>query len=69
MTHAETPTPERIPVSEARQHIRSGALLVCAYAEEDKCRQNWLSGAITLKELERRAVSLPKEQEIVFYCA
>lgn len=69
MTSAETSTPERIPVAAARNHIRSGALLVCAYADEDKCRQSWLDGAITLKELERRAVSLPKEQEIIFYCA
>ena len=69
MTPAETSSPERIPVADARRHIHAGALLVCAYADEDKCSSNWLDGAITLKELESRADSLPKEQEIIFYCA
>jgi rhodanese-related sulfurtransferase len=28
-----------------------------------------LGGSITVRELEQRAASLPKDQEIIFYCA
>jgi rhodanese-related sulfurtransferase len=60
---------ERIPASEARQHVRAGALLVCAYDDEEKCRQNRLEGSISLDEFKQRVESLPKERELIFYCA
>jgi hypothetical protein len=59
---------ERISVADARQRVRAGALLVCAY-DDGKCAQHAIEGALTLSELERRASALPKESEIVFYCA
>jgi len=50
--------------------VRSGkALLVCAYEQEEKFVKFRLEGAISLKELESRLPELPKDREIVFYCA
>jgi len=71
MTHEtrSTGTLERIPAAEAREHVRNGALLICAYEDEQKCRQNWLEGAMTMNELKARLISLPKEHELIFYCA
>lgn len=53
---------------EARQAVQSGqALLVCSYGDEI-CRSFHLEGAIFLSQLESRLPSLPKDQEIIFYC-
>ena len=60
----------RISVEEVRQKIGSeSALLVCAYDSEDKFRNNHLEGAVSLSEFESKRASLPKNQEIIFYCA
>jgi hypothetical protein len=59
---------ERVSVEEARQRARDGAVLVCAYEDEDKCRRMRLEGALTLTELERRAPQLARDQELIFYC-
>lgn len=62
---------ERISVEEVRNKKEAGenTLLVCAYEEEEKFHDNHLEGAISLKALEHRLDSIPKDQEIVFYCA
>ncbi len=62
-------TVERIGPHEAREHMRSGALLVCAYDSDEKFRQNRLDGAISLADFQARDESLPKDREIIFYCA
>ncbi|MCI0625332.1 MAG: ArsR family transcriptional regulator [Acidobacteria bacterium] len=64
-------SPERINPKEAHEHLESDsdAMLVCAYDDEDKFEQNHLKGAISLDELESQADSLPKNREIIFYCA
>ena len=60
---------ERISVADARAAVNAGrALLVCAY-DDDRCARVRLEGAITLSDLERRAASLPKDQQLIFYCA
>jgi hypothetical protein len=60
----------RIGIDQGRRDVASGrALLVCAYADEAKCRKLALDGSISLAELEARRPSLPKSQEIVFFCA
>ena len=61
----------RIDVKDARQRARApgGALLVCAYDDEAKCNQIKLEGAISLAELRARRASLPKDLELIFYCA
>lgn len=59
----------RIGVHEARRKVTAGkALLICAYQDEAKCSRIGLEGAVTLSELERRLPSLPKRQELIFYC-
>ncbi len=63
-------TPIRLTPAEVYRKTTSGeALLVCAYAEEEKFIQNRLEGAISFSEFQARRRSLPREQEIIFYCA
>jgi len=62
--------PIRIFPEEARQKAMSGsALLVCAYEDDEKCKRVLLEGAISLTEFKSKRPSLPKDQEIIFYCA
>lgn len=61
---------ERVPVEEAKERVDSGAaLLVCAYDSEEKFQTVHLEGAISLSEFRTRLPSLPKDREIIFYCA
>ena len=61
---------ERISVNDARRKTKSdgGALLVCAYDDEEKCNRMKLDGSISLANLRTRLASVPKDQEIIFYC-
>ena len=60
---------ERIGVEDARIKTKSGdALLVCSY-DDKTCREILLEGAILLSELESKLASLPKNQQIIFYCS
>ncbi len=60
----------RITPQEARESVEAGrALLVCAYDSDEKFRAMRLEGAIPFRELASRLPSLPRDQEIVFYCA
>ena len=44
-------------------------LLVCAYEKDEEFRQNDLEGAISLGEFQKRKSSLPKDENVIFYCA
>lgn len=58
-----------LPV-EVREKLKSGkALFVCAYPDEERFKSLHLEGAISFREFESRLPSLPKDQEIIFYCA
>lgn len=60
---------QRITAAETRQKVQTGkALLVCAYANEAAFARYHLDGAISLAAFQARVGSLPKEQEIIFYC-
>ncbi len=60
---------ERISVVDARSKVQAkAALLVCAYADEAKWNGARLEGAISLASLEAQAATLPKSQELIFYC-
>jgi rhodanese-related sulfurtransferase len=60
----------RITPEEAFQKLRAGkALLVCAYDSDEQFRNLQLDGAISLAEFRAKLPSLPKNQEIVLYCA
>jgi rhodanese-related sulfurtransferase len=62
--------PVRLPPEEVREKITSAeALLVCAYDDEDKFRDNHLEGALSLAEFKSELPALPKDKEIIFYCA
>ena len=60
----------RMDVQEARRAVMAGeALLVCAYDDESKCDRIKLQGAVSLAEFRTAAQSLPKDEEIIFFCA
>ena len=60
---------ERIGAEEAMMKVKSGeALLVCAYGD-DKCKSVWFEGALLRSEFESKLGTLPKTQEIIFYCS
>ena len=62
--------PIRISVEDARQKVGAGAaLLVCAYDDDEKFRNNNLQGAISLNDFRAKLPSFSTEQEIIFYCA
>ena len=60
----------RVSPEEIYPGVKSGAsVLVCAYDSEETCRSMQLEGAISLNEFTARVSQLPKDQEIIFYCA
>lgn len=60
----------RVLPAEVREELKSGkALFVCAYPDEERFKSLHLEGAISFREFESRLPSLPKDQEIIFYCA
>ena len=62
--------PVRVTPQEIYPRVKAGqTLLVCAYPNEAKCRSMQLEGALFLRELQSRLPDLPKDQEIVFFCA
>ena len=61
--------PIRMSVEDARRKVNSKeALLVCAYDDDEKFKNNHLQGAISLNEFRSNLPSLSTEQEIIFYC-
>lgn len=59
-----------ITADDARRKAESKeALLVCAYPEDEKFRKFHLAGAMSLKTFEAGLATIPKNQEIIFYCA
>jgi hypothetical protein len=61
---------ERIGVDEAHSKLQGQqALLVCAYEDDAKCKALHLDGSTSLTSFQSKAASLPKNQEIIFYCA
>ncbi len=60
----------RVKPAEVYPRVKSGeCLLVCAYDSDEAFRAMRLEGAISLREFKSRVAGLPKDQEIVFYCA
>lgn len=61
-------TASRISPADVRERVESNdAILVCAYQDEEKCRENRLSGALTFQEFQQRLPTLSKDESIVFY--
>jgi hypothetical protein len=60
----------RVTPEEIYPKLMSGeALLVCAYDDEAKFQRHQLSGAISLAAFQFLRPTLPRDREIVFYCA
>ncbi len=64
-------TARRIGPRQAHERLEAdpAALLVCAYDDVEKFEKYHLHGAISLDEFRARADSLPRNREIIFYCA
>ena len=63
-------TVARVSAQQAKEKVEAGSgLLVCAYDDEEKFKRNHLSGAIPLGKFRSKLTSIPKNQEIIFYCA
>ena len=63
--------PTRISAEELHRKLEEGepVILVCAYGSELAFKKYNIKQAITATELDSRLPALPKDQEIVFYCA
>ena len=60
----------RVSLEEIYPRVKSGdSLLVCAYDSEETFQSMRLEGAISLQDFKNHMGRLPKDQEIVFYCA
>ncbi len=60
---------ERVSPEGAKKKVASQeALLVCAYMEDEKFRKMHLEGAVSYSEFKKKVASIPKDQEIIFYC-
>ena len=70
MADVNTADVERVSPEEARRRVQSGqALLVCGYEDEEKCNRMKLEGAIALRQLREMLPSIPRDRELIFYCA
>ena len=64
------PEVERIEADEARRRVAARqAVLVCAYEDDEKCDRMRLEGAMSLSEFKLRAAMLPRDRDVIFYCA
>ena len=59
----------RLGAQETRERCLSGSRLVCAYESEEDFKKNHLDGAISLNVLNNLVPQLPKDNELIFYCA
>lgn len=60
----------RVSPEEIYPRLKSGdCLLSCAYDNEETFQSMRLEGALSLQEFKRQVSRIPKDQEIVFYCA
>lgn len=60
----------RVEPEDVRRRMDTGeAILACAYESDEKFQSMQLEGAESLNNLRARMPDIPKEQEIIFYCA
>jgi hypothetical protein len=61
---------KRIDAEKVRAAIaQNAALLVCAYDDAARAQKFRLPGTLSLEQFEARAAKLPKDYQVVFYCA
>ncbi|MCO6437646.1 MAG: ArsR family transcriptional regulator [Phycisphaerae bacterium] len=63
--------PTRVQADAVRKRMGKddGPLLVCAYDNEEKCRNFGIGEAISYPKLKSRLDSISKSKELVFFCA
>ncbi len=62
--------PSRIDAEEVYAKVKAeNALLVCAYESDEKYEKYKLDGSIPFSKFKAMLPSLPKTQEIIFFCA
>ena len=60
----------RITPREAYEKVKAGqAILVCGYEDEEKFKAQQLEMAVSFAEFQRMLPTVPKDKEIIFYCA
>ena len=60
----------RIGPEETYQKVKAGqAILVCSYDSETVFQKTHIDLSISFGEFQKRLPLLPKDQEIIFYCA
>jgi rhodanese-related sulfurtransferase len=60
----------RITPQEAYEKVKAGqALLVCGYEDDEKFKTLRLEMAVSFAEFQMMLPTLPKDREIIFYCA
>jgi len=60
----------RITPQEAYEKVKAGqALLVCGYEEDEKFNAYRLEMALSFAEFQKMLPTLPRDREIIFYCA
>jgi hypothetical protein len=61
---------ERITTQQAYHPMRSeaSAILVYAYDSKEQYQKNHLESAIDLEQFSSQADTIPKDQEVIFYC-
>lgn len=60
----------RVRPEEILGKVQSGeALLICAYDDDEKFKALHLEKALSLRQFKEVQPSLPKEKELIFYCA
>ena len=66
-----TKHPKTIAAQQAHDMLAEdpSIVLVCPYEKEEEFRRYDLAGAISLNEFRELAISLPKDEIVIFYCA
>jgi hypothetical protein len=61
---------QRISVNDVRQKLgrRDGLLFVCAYDDDQKWKDAGVMGSMPYSQLQAKLGTLPKTQEVVFFC-
>ena len=60
----------RITPQDAYEKVKTGqAILVCGYEGEDRFKALHLEMAISFDEFQKMLPALPRDREIIFYCA
>ena len=68
----QMPDVPRISAEEVRRKMHEDpdrVHLICAYDDEDKCREYRLDGSVSLKVFQQHLADVDREDVLAFYCA